>query len=101
MGGVDIFAIVLMGIGGYGGYTGHAEVPGRDGITQPLDERKEIRAQAGVHVAEHASSGGESGDFGDRVDHAEGVAGRGSGDEDRVLRDRPADGVDIGPEVGS
>ena len=67
---------VLVEVGGDRGYAVDPEVPGSDRTTEALDEREEVAAEAGVYVAEDAAPGGKRGDLGDRVDDAEGVAGR-------------------------
>src|SRR4029453_15065683 len=77
------------------------EVPGRDGVTEPLGERQEVGTETGVDVAEDTALGGEGGDFADLVDNAERVAWRGASEKHGVLGDPRAHGVNIGSEVVS
>ena len=90
---------VLVEVCGDRGHAGHAQVPGLGHVPELVQEREDVSAQAGVHVAEDPALAGHRGQVGDGVDHTLGVGRGGADQHDRGVVHRVGHGVDVGGEV--
>ena len=76
------------------------EVPRGDGAPEPLGERQDEAAHAGVDVTARADRLGQGGDVGDGVHDALGVLRSRADDQHGVVVDVGGHGVDVGGPVG-
>ena len=78
---------VLVQVGGDRRHARHAEVPRRDVVPEPLEERQHEAAETRIDVERHAGVRRDLRHLRDRVDHAERIVRRRPDDEHRVRRD--------------
>jgi hypothetical protein len=86
-------------VGRDAGNAGDAEVEIGNQIAKPAHEGQHEAPDAGVDVTENAVLERQSGKLRDRIDDAVGVGRRRAGDENRIRRQRGADGGDVGTEA--
>jgi len=86
-------------VGRDGGHALDLEGERRDRVAELADEGAEDAADAGIDVEPEPAGGGELAEFGDGVDHAESVGGRGGVEADGLVINRGRHGCRVGAEV--